>query len=236
MRSGRADDSAGGVGGAVPGQSRLTGVVPGQGRRSRLPADDRRRQLVGIGLRMLTERPIHELSVDKVASAAGISRGLLFHYFPTKRDFYVAVVRAAARRLLRACEPDPEATPERQLAQMLDGYVRFLERRRDPYVALFRGTVGGADYVRQIYEDTREVFTFRALSALGLDDPPPLVALAVRGWFCFVEDTALAWTVDKPVDRTALITMLVRSLHALVAASTSNPTMDPVHETRPNVS
>jgi AcrR family transcriptional regulator len=168
---------------------------------------------------MLTETPIHELSVDKVASAAGISRGLLFHYFPSKRDFYIAVVRAAARRLLRACEPSPDASPEEQLGEMLSGYVGFLERRRDPYVALFRGTAGGADYVREIYEQTREVFTARALAALGLSDPAPMVALAARGWFCFVEDTALAWTVDKPVDRAELIHMLVRSLHALVVAA-----------------
>jgi AcrR family transcriptional regulator len=187
--------------------------------RSRLPADDRRRQLVGIGLRMLTETPIHELSVDKVAAAAGISRGLLFHYFPSKRDFYIAVVRAAARRLLRACDPSPDASPEDQLGQMLSGYVGFLERRRDPYVALFRGSAGGADYVREIYEETRQVFANRALSALGLADPPPMVILAARGWFCFVEDTALAWAVDKPVDRAELIHMLVRSLHALVAAA-----------------
>lgn len=168
---------------------------------------------------MLTEVPIHELSVDQVAAVAGISRSLLFHYFPTKRDFYIAVVRAAARRLLRACAPLPDSTPEDQLGQMLSGYVGFLERRRDPYLALFRGSAGGADYVREIYEDTRQVFTNRALSALGLTDPPPLVALAARGWFCFVEDTAVAWTVDKPVDRDELIYMLVRSLHALVAAA-----------------
>jgi AcrR family transcriptional regulator len=174
---------------------------------------------VGIGLRMLTKTPIHELSVDKVAAVAGISRGLLFHYFPTKRDFYIAVVRAAARRLLHACAPSLDASPEDQLEQMLSGYVGFLERRRDPYVALFRGSAGGADYVREIYQQTREVFANRALSALGLADPPSMVVLAARGWFCFVEDTALAWTVDKPVDRDELIHMLVRSLHALVAAA-----------------
>ncbi|SRR6266508_8436 len=185
-------------------------------RTRRLTADDRRRQLVGLGLRMLTEVPIHELSIDRVAAEAGISRGLLFHYFPTKRDFYVAVVRAAARRMLRACAPDPDAAPDEQLTQMLGGYVDFLTRRRGPYVALFRGSAGGADYVREIYEQTREVFTARALSALGLTDPPPLVALAVRGWFCFVEDAALAWAVEQPVDRDTFIQMLVRSLHALV--------------------
>ncbi|MGH3738290.1 MAG: TetR/AcrR family transcriptional regulator [Micromonosporaceae bacterium] len=192
--------------------------------RSRMPADDRRRQLVGIGLRMLTERPIQELSIDQVAAAAGISRGLLFHYFPNKRAFYVAVVRAAARRMLRECEPDPEAPPRRQLEQMLTGYLGFLERRRDPYVALFRGTAGGADYVREIYEETRDAFTRRALHALGLDAPTPLVVLAVRAWFCFVEDAALSWTVERPVERDALVAVLVSSLDALVTAAEAGTT------------
>src|SRR4051812_41198050 len=75
------------------------GVETSDGRRRRLSAEDRRKQLVGIGLMMLRTQPIHELSIDAVAAEAGISRGLLFHYFPTKRDFYVEVMSAAGRRL-----------------------------------------------------------------------------------------------------------------------------------------
>jgi AcrR family transcriptional regulator len=109
---------------------------------ARLTADDRRKQLIGIGLRQLTDRPIHELSLDEIAAEAGISRGLLFHYFPTKRDYYTAVVQAAANRLIRQTTPDPDAPPVEQLAQSLDAYVAFVERRREPYLALFRGAAG----------------------------------------------------------------------------------------------
>ncbi|MDX5454685.1 MAG: TetR/AcrR family transcriptional regulator, partial [Rhodococcus sp. (in: high G+C Gram-positive bacteria)] len=63
-------------------------------KRRRLPPEERKRQLVAIGLQELATRPIHALSVDRVAEIAGISRGLLFRYFPTKQDFYVAVVAA----------------------------------------------------------------------------------------------------------------------------------------------
>ena len=65
-------------------------------RRTRLTRDDRRRQLLGIGLAKLVDKPIQDLSVDEVAAEAGISRGLLFHYFPTKRDFYRECIAAAA--------------------------------------------------------------------------------------------------------------------------------------------
>ena len=70
-------------------------------RRTRLTHSDRRRQLVGIGLAKLVDKPMWDLSIDEVAAEAGISRGLLFHYFPTKRDFYVACIQAAGRRILR---------------------------------------------------------------------------------------------------------------------------------------
>src|SRR5687768_5906866 len=109
------------------------------GRRRRLSADDRRKQLVGIGLMMLRAQPIHELSIDAVAAEAGISRGLLFHYFPTKRDFYIAVMRAAGRRLLRVTKPDASLPPADQLRQMLLAFVAFVGRRRDSYISFVRG-------------------------------------------------------------------------------------------------
>ena len=69
--------------------------------RVRMTPEDRRRQLVGIGLRKFVERPVQELSLDEVAAEAGVSRGLLFHYFPTKTDYHRAVVEAARRRVGR---------------------------------------------------------------------------------------------------------------------------------------
>ena len=181
---------------------------------ARLSADDRRKQLIGIGLRQLTERPIHELSLDEIAAEAGISRGLLFHYFPTKRDYYAAVVQAAANRLLRQTEPDPAAPPAEQLAQTLDAYVTFVQRRREPYLALFRGAAGGADYVVEIYERTRRVFVDRARSALG-HPRDPRVDLMLHGWFGFVEDTVLAWTGHPTIPREDLLELL-RNSHVVL--------------------
>ena len=73
--------------------------------RRRLSAQDRRRQLLGIGLSKIVETPIQDLSMDEVAAEAGISRSLLFHYFPTKTDFYLACIAAAGRRMLRNITP-----------------------------------------------------------------------------------------------------------------------------------
>ncbi|MEY9929655.1 AcrR family transcriptional regulator [Catenulispora sp. GP43] len=190
---------------------------------ARLTAEERRKQLIGIGLRQLTERPIHELSLDEIGAEAGISRGLLFHYFPSKRDYYTAVVQAAANRLVRQTEPDPAAPPAEQLAQTLEAYLAFVERRRVPYLALFRGAAGGADYVIDIYERTRAVFVDRARRTLGDPGDPrdPRVDLLLHGWFGFVEDTVLAWTATPSIPREELLDILRDSLPALIGGLAS---------------
>src|SRR6187549_1117002 len=87
--------------------------------RRRLSADERRRQLVAIGLAKIVETPIQDLSMDDIATEAGISRGLLFHYFPTKTDFYLACIAAAGRRILRNTAPDESDPGPAQVRTMV---------------------------------------------------------------------------------------------------------------------
>lgn len=103
-----------------------------------MSADARRAQLIEVGWELLQSRPIHELPLDEVAAAAGISRTLLFHYFPTKADFYFAVVSTMGERLLR-----PPRLPEglgavERIRTLVDGFVRLVERNRMSYTALVR--------------------------------------------------------------------------------------------------
>ena len=113
--------------------------------RRRLSADDRRRQLVGIGLRRIVDTPIQDLSLDQIAAEAGISRGLLFHYFPTKTDFYLACIAAAGRRILRNTAPGRggrRTGPGR--STMVTAMIEQIDRRRAFYLTLVHGS-GVAD-------------------------------------------------------------------------------------------
>ncbi|WP_232828545.1 TetR/AcrR family transcriptional regulator [Kribbella monticola] len=191
--------------------------------RQRLTAEDRRKQLVGIGLRMLRTQPIHQLSIDAVAAEAGISRGLLFHYFPTKRDFYIAVVSAAGRRLLRVTKPDPSLPPAEQLREMLLAFLAFVTRRRDSYISFVRGAAGGDLYVVEIYAETRAGLTTRVLDLLGdsaaATDPASPVRMLVHAWLAYVEDLAVEWSglpePDRPVTAETLVDQSIAALHAL---------------------
>jgi AcrR family transcriptional regulator len=193
------------------------------GRRRRLTAADRRKQLVGIGLMMLRTQPIHELSIDAVAAEAGISRGLLFHYFPTKRDFYIAVVSAAGRRLLRVTKPDPSLPADEQLREMLLSFVGFVTRRRDSYISFVRGAAGGDVYVVEIYAETRAALTTRVLDLLGspeaASEPASPIRLTIHAWLAYVEDLTIEWSglpePSRPSTPDALVTHFIAALTRL---------------------
>ncbi|MBB3039774.1 TetR/AcrR family transcriptional regulator [Hoyosella altamirensis] len=183
--------------------------------RTRLAAEDRRRQLIGIGLRLLVNRPIHELAIDEVAAEAGISRGLLFHYFPTKREYYIAVVRAAGNRLLLHARAPDEGTTTERVRGIVDGFVQFIQRRRGNYVALVRAGAGGDERVLEVFSSIRARIADRVIDAMGTTEPTPQLRLVVRGWLAMAEEIAVEATPDvMQVD--GIVDMLVDNLNKTV--------------------
>lgn len=183
--------------------------------RRRMDADARKEKLLALGLRAFSDRPYDEMSIGDLARAAKISKGLLYHYFPTKRDFYVATVREAARRLLAETETDASLSPLERLDRGLAAYLDFAERHRKAYVALLRGGVGADAEVVTVIEETRE----RMLERMVRDVPgrSESVTLALRGWIGFVEATSIDWLENRSVPRSDLLAMWTRLLATLLS-------------------
>lgn len=179
-----------------------------------MPAAERRRQLIGIGLDLLTERPLAEITVEEVSRRAGISRGLLFNYFPTRRDYHLAVIRAAMLRMWRIAEASPPVAEEDRLRSVIDRFVAFLERRRDPYVAI-RGFAGTDPEVAQIRVESRDRLVTVVLRAMGREPTPPLEMLIV-GWIAFVEEVVLSWVERPVIPRSELGPLLEKALLSIV--------------------
>lgn len=187
---------------------------PDDGReRARLQVDERRAQLVALGLRLFSERSYDDLSVDDIAQAAGISKGLLYHYFASKRDFYAATVHSAAEQLLARTDPGPGADPQALLAA-LDAYLSFAEEHAGAYVALMRSGVGHDAEVAAIVEATRARFVARLAARLGLVELAPRVRLGLRGWLGFVEGSSLDWLATRDLPRDQLRDLLAQTLLA----------------------
>jgi len=193
-------------------------------RRIRLENDQRRAQLLALGVQAFSERTYDDVSIDDIAKAAGISKGLLYHYFPTKRDLYLAGLRATAAELIAsttAATSDMAMPPLERMRAGLDAYLDHVSRHARPFVALMRGGIGSDPEVVSVIEGVRATYVERflekaegtPLAGLLLANRP-LVRLAVRGWIGFVEAASLEWLQKKDVEREVLRNMLVDALLA----------------------
>ena len=177
---------------------------------------------MAIGLAKIVEKPIQDLSMDDVATEAGISRGLLFHYFPTKTDFYLACIAAAGRRMLRTTAPDESAPGPEQVETVTRLMIEQIERRRDFYLALVHGHGVADPRVSEVMDSVRDGSTERVVVALGVAERQRDV---VRAWWAYTEDRALTWsavpTGERPVPVSGLVEECVAALHALLRITQS---------------
>jgi AcrR family transcriptional regulator len=160
--------------------------------------------------------------VELIAKAAGISRGLLFHYFPSKQDFHLAVARAAAAEMIRRTEPNRTQTPVEALRGALTSFMEYVEENPDNYKSLVRGAASGDAQMRAIFDDTRSTMAQRILDVLatmGLE-PSPRVQLAIAGWVGYVEECVVRWIDTRTISRDELLEMLTKSLPAVALSAT----------------
>jgi AcrR family transcriptional regulator len=196
--------------------------------RVRLSPDDRREQLLDLGIELLTTRSLDELSVDLLAEEAGISRGLLYHYFRNKQEFHRAVVRRATDQMLELTTPDPALDPLTRLSTGLAAYVDYVEANFEPFTSLVRGAAGGDRFLRKIYQDARGAITgriFDSIGELGLSDSPA-TRLLVNGWAAMVEESVISWVQDPQVPKHELLRLLAAALPA-VLGPTATTSEDP---------
>lgn len=185
--------------------------------RTRLSTEQRREQLLSIGAELFAGRPYDDVWIEEVAERAGVSRGLLYHYFTTKREFFADVVRAEADRLLRLTEPDPELPLAERLTACLDAYLDYAAGHRAGYRVVHRAAVAADEEIRRICERGLAVQRRRVLDALGADpEEDAALDVAVHAWLMFVITACLDW-LDRPsVDRWGLREMCARTLFAAV--------------------
>jgi len=185
--------------------------------RTRLQVDVRRQQLLELGLELFGKQTYDELSIEDIAARAGVSKGLLYHYFPSKRAFYVAAVEEAARQLSEetdidrhgwGSEPDPEG-----VRAALRAFLEYVTRRRVAYGFLLRGGIGTDPEVAKIIEDTRQALLERMLSRLsrfGARADDPATRLRLRGWLGFLEGSSLDWADRQELDLESFLELLVQ--------------------------
>src|SRR5689334_9908406 len=181
----------------------MTATSGSRSGRLRMSPESRREQLLELGTRLLSTRTLDEISIEVLAEEAGISRGLLYHYFGNKQEFHLAVVRRAVEDLVAITAPRDIEDPLEQLAVSIGAYLDYVVENYTGYVSLVRAASGGNEELRAIYEEGRRALTDRifevtgdeGMQALGLSDSP-MIRLLVNGWAAMIEVIIVEWVAE----------------------------------------
>ena len=140
---------------SAAGETPATRSLSSVARYTRLDVDERRRQLLDLGAGLFARFSYDELSMAKIAREAGISKALLYHYFPSKQAYFAATLEQAAAELAETPAAGPGLPPVEQLAASLDAYLAGSRRNADAYAKLIT-SVGAVPEVRELVERVRD--------------------------------------------------------------------------------
>lgn len=188
----------------------------------RLDVDERRRQLLERGAELFTSYPYEELSMSKIAAEVGISKALLYHYFPSKQAYFEETLSAWAEQLRERTEPDPDLPPVEQLKGSLDAFLALVGENEVAYKNLMQSAAGVAE-IRALIEDVRLKTAQRILESLYAQEPPPKARTAVSGWLWFMDGACLNWIEHHDIEREELRDLLLGVLMGALLAADAVP-------------
>jgi AcrR family transcriptional regulator len=125
----------------------------------RLPAAERRRQLLDTALEVFATRGFHRTSMNDVAEAAGVTKPVLYQHFRSKRELYLELLEDVGAQLgkLIADATAEAGGPREQVERGFAAYFRYVHTNRSAYRLLFGGgsrrDAEFADAVRRVEEN-----------------------------------------------------------------------------------
>ncbi|GAA4787966.1 TetR/AcrR family transcriptional regulator [Streptomyces ziwulingensis] len=186
--------------------------------------EERRQQLIGVALDLFSRRSPDEVSIDEIATAAGISRPLVYHYFPGKLSLYEAALRRASDDLAGRFTEPHEGPLGARLLRVMGRFFDFVEEHGPGFSALMRGGPAvGSSTTNALVDSVRQAAYVQIVAHLDTaGPPPPRLELVVRSWISLAEATALLWLDGRRIPRTELEYQLVQDFGALAAVSAAH--------------
>lgn len=197
--------------------------------RTRLSVPARREQVLTTAIKLFAARPYEQTSMEDLATACGVSRALLYHYFGGKRGVFLAAIESAGERLTAPHAGISGADPDR-LRGGIRAYFESVEARPDEHAMIQRAVKTEAD-VGEIGDATRQAFVEVIAREIPGADRSPLAQATIRAWIGMVERTAGDWLARREPRLESLVDPLAVALEASLEVVAEH---DPVVERPPD--
>jgi AcrR family transcriptional regulator len=186
----------------------------------RLEPDERRAQILACARRLFGERPYDAVSTTELARKSGVARGLINHYFGTKRELYLEVVRELMFIPEFAVEQLAHGSVEQRAAASIERFLTVIERNRVMWLA----TVGTGGYgrdpdVEQIMQEADEIAADRMIETVGLagltEGRAELRAM-IRSFAGMAKAATREWLVSRTLTREQVRVLLSTLLATII--------------------
>ena len=191
---------------------------------TRLNVDERRRQVLAAGSQLFAEHTFEEITMRQIAEAAGISKGLLYHYYPSKTELFKAAVFQHASDLQQLITPDGHGSAAEQLSRSLDAYLQWVEANSRTWTKLMQSAATLPE-AAELLTAFRTRTLHQLLEHLTTNGPPsPVLRNALNGWLGYVDATLLDWTQEHDLARGEVQQLILAAFAAaLLAAQQTDP-------------
>lgn len=187
--------------------------------RRRLRPEERRNEFLDAGAEFFARQPYDDVLMEDIAAHVGVSRALLYKYFPGKRELFAAIYQRAADRLLDDTRLDPGVPVAETISAALDAHIDYFAAHRLTVLAANR-TLAGDPLIQAIIDDELTVLRARMLDAAGLTGRSRTVAsAALRAWLVFVREICVEWLDGQAIERDEVRAACLRTLSAVLDLS-----------------
>ena len=185
----------------------------------RLEHDERREQILACARRLFSERHFAAVSIAQIACEAGVTRGLVHHYFGAKRALYLEVVREMVR-VRSIPEEVAGGMVEERVDAAIDRWLTLVEKNRGTWLAALGAEGFGRDAdVEAILEEAREAAAARLIAGVGLERPGgacAAVRAAMHAFTGMAEAASREWLEHDRLTRVQAHDLLTRTLLTLI--------------------
>ncbi len=155
-----------------------------------------------------------------MAREAGVSRGLVYHYFPNKRDFFSAIVGHGLRNAFEISAPDPSVPPDRWLLDGIDKLFTLAEENANAFRAIYTSRHVLDDEVREAISEGRDLQVVRICEILTPgDEPTETMRTSIQAWSAMLDELLLDWLDGNETDREKLVKIAAGSLAGTIVTA-----------------
>jgi AcrR family transcriptional regulator len=169
----------------------------------RLPAARRRRQLLDVARDVFADRGFHGTSMDEVATAAGVTKPVLYQHFGSKRALYLELLDDAGSQLIEAIAKATSGAlhPRQQVEAGFAAYFGLVHEHEAAFQLLFGGGPKRDDAFAERVHQVEDAIAELIASLIAADLPAGHPLVLAHGIVGMAEAACRRWLQAPPAER-----------------------------------